>query len=99
MLQNRRHSQRHAMRGLAKIRYSGSTLPRDAWVTDVSDGGVRLFVEGYEVPEQFTLVLDNARPRECRVVWRLGHEVGCEFTDGRDFDFAGAVMRSSQKKR
>jgi PilZ domain len=99
MLQNRRQSQRHAMRGLAKIRYSGSTLPRDAWVTDVSDGGVRLFVEGYDLPEQFTLVLDNARPRECRVVWRLGHEVGCEFTDGRDFAFAGAAMRASQKKR
>ena len=85
------------MRGLAKIRYSGSTLPRDCWVTDISDGGARLFVEGYELPDQFTLVLENVRPRECRVVWRLGHEVGCEFTDGRMHDYAGDVMRARRK--
>ncbi|PWB60415.1 MAG: PilZ domain-containing protein [Bradyrhizobiaceae bacterium] len=99
MQQDRRRSQRHALRGLAKIRTSASTFPRDCWVTDVSDGGVRLFVEGLEVPESFTLVFDgDARPRECRVVWRLGHEIGAEFTDGRRHNFAGDLVRAQRKK-
>jgi hypothetical protein len=99
MLQDRRQSNRHTMRGLAKIRYAGSTLPRECWVTDISDGGVRLFVEGFEVPDQFTLVFDtDIRPRECRVVWRLGHELGCEFTDGRQHDFAGHVTRAQRRR-
>jgi hypothetical protein len=42
------------------------------------------------VPEQFTLVFAamGNRPRECRVVWRLGCEVGAEFTDRTDMGFA-----------
>jgi hypothetical protein len=52
-------------------------------VTNVSDGGVRLHIEGAEVPDQFVLLLSgegrNVRPRDCRVIWRLGFEVGAEF--------------------
>jgi hypothetical protein len=87
------------MRGLAKIRYGAATFPRDCWVTDVSDGGVRLFVEGLEVPDEFTLVLDHGvRPRECRVVWRLGHELGAEFTDAREHHYADRVLRTQGKR-
>jgi hypothetical protein len=76
--------------GLAKIRSTAGMLPRDCWVSDISDGGVRLHVEHVEVPEQFILVFAamGNRPRECRVVWRLGCEVGAEFTDRRDAGFA-----------
>jgi hypothetical protein len=48
-------------------------------------GEVRLHVEGFEVPDQFVLLISNgdggARPRDCKVAWRLGFELGAEFLD------------------
>ena len=76
---NRRRSERHAMRGLAKIQLGTGSLPRDCWITDISDGGVRLHCE-FDVPDQFVLVLPGVHGRrECHVAWRLGHELGAEF--------------------
>jgi hypothetical protein len=54
-------------------------------VTDISDHGARLYSE-LDVPERFTLSLsgDGIDIREeCRVVWRLGGELGVEFTGRR----------------
>jgi PilZ domain len=57
--------------------------PRACTVTNISDGGARLYSE-IEMPPTFTLSVSgegvNVR-RECRVVWRLGGEIGVEFTD------------------
>src|SRR2546430_11724195 len=79
--EERRRSERHAARGLAKIQLGAGSLPRDCWITDISDGGVRLHCER-DVPDEFVLVLPAPnRRRECRVVWRLGHEFGAEFID------------------
>ena len=80
--EDRRRSERHTARGLAKIQTGAGSLPRDCWISDISDGGVRLHSERMDVPDDFTLVLPgpNGR-RECRVVWRLGHEIGAEFID------------------
>lgn len=80
--ENRRRSERLAMRGLAKIQLGTGALPRDCWVSDISDGGVRLHTE-IDVPDEFMLMLPGAHGgrRECRVVWRLGHEIGAEFID------------------
>jgi hypothetical protein len=78
--QDRRRSERHLVRGPAQLLFG--SLPRDCWISDISDGGVRLHAEGVEVPDQFTLLLAGRRERrECRVAWRLGHEIGAEFTD------------------
>ena len=80
--EERRHSERHSARGLAKIQTGGGSLPRDCWISDISDGGARLHSERMDVPDEFTLVLPGMSVRrECRVVWRLGHEIGAEFTD------------------
>jgi hypothetical protein len=72
----------------AKLQLPGGSLPRDCLVTDISDVGVRLHVQGVDVPEQFVVVLSLAdgKPmsRACEVVWRLGHEVGAKFTDSLD---------------
>ena len=87
--ENRRRSERLAMRGLAKIQTATSSLPRDCWISDISDGGVRLHAE-VDVPEEFTLILPSGR-RDCRVVWRLGHEVGAEFIDTSAPGFARRV--------
>jgi len=89
----RRRTERQAVRGLAKILSGTGSLPRDCWISDISDGGVRLHSERMDVPDQFTLILPgvNGARRECRVAWRLGHELGAEFIDGVTPGFASEV--------
>ena len=87
MLKDRRGSERHPTRGGAKIQLGVGALPRDCRITDVSDGGARLHVEGYEVPLHFILWLTPSDARECRVAWRLGHEIGVQFMDAHESDF------------
>jgi PilZ domain len=62
-----------------------SPLPRPCMVTDISDTGARLYSE-IDMPPTFTLQVSgegfNLR-EECRVVWRLGGELGVEFVDSR----------------
>lgn len=77
--EDRRRSQRHQVQGMAKILLGAGSLPRDCWVSDISDGGARLHAEDVTVPDQFLLMLPNVSRRQCRVVWRLGHEIGVEF--------------------
>jgi hypothetical protein len=88
-MKERRTAERYPMRGEAKIQTPDSRVPRNCLVTDVSDAGVRLYVEGPALPDEFVLIFarDGAR-RDCRVVWRLGHELGVEFTDIRQSGFA-----------
>jgi len=89
--ENRRRSERLAMRGLAKIQTATGSLPRDCWISDISDGGVRLHSE-VDVPEVFTLILPGQGGRhECKVVWRLGHGIGAEFVGGVTTGFARRV--------
>jgi len=50
-------------------------LPRDCIVTNISEGGARLFSEAANIPDQFRLLIDGDHGplrEECRVVWRLG---------------------------
>jgi hypothetical protein len=90
MIKERRRTQRYRISGVAKIQSHAGALPRDCWVSDLSDGGVRLHSEHVELPEQFILLFSGAgnQPRECRVVWRLGCEVGAEFIDPAQQGFA-----------
>jgi hypothetical protein len=85
--QDRRRAQRYSLDRFAKLQVSGS-LPRDCLIVDISDMGIRIHAEHLEVPDEFLILISGARPerRECRVVWRLGFEVGAEFVDvRRDF--------------
>ena len=41
---------------LAKIQYNGS-LPRDCTITEMSERGVKLFIEDHDVPDEFTIIL------------------------------------------
>jgi hypothetical protein len=78
----RRHARRRLIKRLAKIQVGSGALPRDCLITDISTGGVRLHVEGFEVPDHFVLLLNGEGvAKECayRVVWRLGHEIGARF--------------------
>jgi hypothetical protein len=80
---DRRLSRRRALDRVAKIELDNGSLPRDCLIIDISDGGVRLHAEGYEVPDEFVLLLDgddaNSKGRIHKVVWRLGHEIGAKF--------------------
>ena len=79
---DRRQARRRLINRVAKIQLASGTLPRDCLITDISTGGVRLHVEGYEVPDDFVLLLsgdDLAKECNYQVVWRLGHEIGARF--------------------
>ena len=81
-LKERRQARRRLINRVAKIQVASGTLPRDCLITNISTGGVRLHVEGVEVPDDFVLVLsgeDVAKECNYRVVWRLGHEIGAQF--------------------
>jgi hypothetical protein len=93
-LHDRRRSPRRTINRIAKIQFGAGGLPRDCLVTDISEGGVRLHIEGYEVPDEFVLLLSGegigSGERVYRVVWRLGFEVGARFV--------GLLRRPSMKK-
>lgn len=88
------------MCGLAKIQSRAGALPRDCQVTDISDGGVRLYADGVEVPERFILQFNSpgAKPRECRVTWRLGLEIGAAFVDEAQRNFAQRVVNTRRAR-
>jgi len=98
-MRDRRRTQRYAARGAAKIHLSGSPFLRDCLVTDVSDGGVRLYVEGIEVPDEFALYFGDAtgERRACRVAWRLGNEIGAQFVDMAQRDFGRRAAGSRRR--
>jgi hypothetical protein len=59
-----------------------------------------LFADG-DIPDQFYLLISADRPirHECRVVWRLGGEVGIEFTANTDQARLEAMKRLSDDAR
>ncbi len=83
MFKERRKIQRRVINRVAQFQCEDGSLPRTCMITDISDGGARLYSET-EMPQKFTLSVfgegANTR-RECRVVWRLGGEFGVEFID------------------
>jgi len=83
VFKDRRKTQRRIINRVAQYQCGLGSLPRTCMVTDISDGGARLYSDN-ELPDTFTLAVTgeglDAR-RECRVVWRLGGEYGVAFTD------------------
>ena len=94
-MNDRRKTSRYALRGPGKIQFPGTPYPRDCLITDVSDGGARLYVEGLEPPDDFTLCFGSTGERRaCRVVWRLGHELGAAFVDTARANFGSRAAAS-----
>ena len=56
---------------------------RDCLILGISDGGVRLYVVGFDVPDEFALLLSGddgiEEQNKFKVVWRDGSEVGAKF--------------------
>ena len=55
--EERRRSPRHRLYRVAKIKIGAGIPPRDCLVIDISDGGVRLFLDGFDAPHQFVLFI------------------------------------------
>jgi hypothetical protein len=78
----RRISERRLINLVAKIQVGTGSPPRDCVIADISTGGVKLHVEGFEVPDDFVLILSGdgvAKACNYQVVWRIGHEIGARF--------------------
>ena len=77
----RRKHPRYTINRIAKFQADAGSLPRDCMITDMSKEGARLFADGIDVPDQFDLLIsgDKGVRRGCRVVWRLGGEIGVSF--------------------
>jgi hypothetical protein len=79
--QERRQSPRHGLARLAKIQLGNGVQPLYCLVTDISDGGVRVHANGFDVPDEFRLLMTGDGPfqdGDYRVIWRLGQEVGAK---------------------
>jgi hypothetical protein len=81
MLMNRRRSERRPCRRVAKIQFGTGSLPRDCTITDVSKGGVKVIAEYLDIPPEFTIIFSTGDPRQCRLAWRIGCELGAQFID------------------
>lgn len=80
-VKERRRFERRAINRVAQFHSGPGALPRTCMITDISDTGARLYCDT-EMPDTFLLAVSgegiDAR-KECRVVWRLGGELGVRF--------------------
>jgi len=91
MREERRRSPRRRLYRVAKIKTGAGIPPRDCLVIDISDGGVRLFLDGFDARDEFVLFLSCEGvvwENIYKVVWRRGHEVGAEFVRAVQSGFA-----------
>ena len=80
-LLDRRRSERLACKKLAQIQFDYGSLPRDCMITDISETGVKVVAENYEMPTEFTIIFSTGQFRRCQLGWRNGYEFGAEFID------------------
>ena len=79
--EDRRKGRRQVINRVAHFTSEICPSPRACLLTDISDGGARLFTE-IEMPPAFTLSVSGEGiniKRRCRIVWQLGGEIGVEF--------------------
>src|SRR5262245_3305909 len=79
---NKRSAPRTRLKYPARID-AGDGSHRDCILADVSDTGARVLLkDANPLPERFMLLMGSkgsAAPRACRLVWRVGAEIGVEF--------------------
>ncbi len=80
--EDKRGSPRYPLERLAKIQLGQGNPPRYCLITDISGGRVRINTFGFNVPDEFVLLLSGDGPAQdgtYRVIWRLGQDVGAKF--------------------
>jgi hypothetical protein len=75
-----RQSARRPLVNMTKMRTARDAPLRDCLILDISDDGVRLYVGGLNVPDQFALLVgdDLVTERTYQVIWRRDREVGAK---------------------
>lgn len=80
VVSERRKFPRRAVSQRVKLEIDDAATHHALLVTDISQGGARLFAHDAELPDEFVLVfLDSNVRRTCRVIWRVGPEAGLKF--------------------
>ncbi len=80
--QDRRAALRHHLYHVVKIQPGADAAPRECLIVDISDEGVRIYVVGFEVAEEFILLLshdDDIIEERYKVIWRHDGEIGAKF--------------------
>lgn len=78
----KRTAPRYALARMAKIQLGYDGPQAYCLITDISDGGVRIYLNGLDVPDDFVLLLSGDGPAKdgrYTVVWREGDEVGAKY--------------------
>ncbi len=82
LYEEKRGSTRRHVFHTVKMLIGADTAPRDCLILGISDGGVRLYVVGFDVPDEFALLLSDddgiEQANKFKVVWRQDNEVGAE---------------------
>jgi hypothetical protein len=75
-----RQSARRPLVNMTKMRTASDAPLRDCLILDISDDGVRLYVGGLNVPDQFALLVgdDVVTERTYQVIWRRDREIGAK---------------------
>ena len=75
-----RQSSRRRLANMTKMRLAPNAPLRDCLILDISDEGVRLYVGGLNVPDQFILLIGEDVVKECtyQVIWRRDREIGAK---------------------
>jgi PilZ domain len=75
-----RQSPRRRLANLTKIRTAPDAPLRDCLILDMSHEGVRLYIGGLNIPDQFVLLVGDDVVAECtyQVIWRRDREIGAK---------------------
>lgn len=80
-IEQRTAQRRHTLKG-GRIVFNSGRSTFDCTVRNLSRQGAKLQVgSSIGIPERFELMLENAHPQPCRVVWRKAKEVGIVFIE------------------
>jgi hypothetical protein len=75
----RRQSLRHHLYHTLMIQVRADAAPRECVLLDISDEGVRIYVVGFGVPDEFVLQFSDVVQERYKVIWRRNGEVGATF--------------------
>ncbi len=82
-IDEKRRSHRQRLGRLATMKLGAGMPPRYVLVTNVSDDGVRLLLNGIEAIDEFVLLFHGnggpARDGTYRLAWRKNNDVGAKF--------------------
>jgi hypothetical protein len=75
----RRRSLRHHLYHTLQMQVRPEGAPRECVLLDISDEGVRIYVVGFSVPDEFDLRFSDVVQERYKVIWRRSGEIGATF--------------------